>query len=243
MSPHSQVCLDIHGSAPTHSGPADCGCIDVWVARAESAVRVGYLSFDELARLERISYKLAARTFCTARRTLRFLLARRLLCSPEEVPLEYGSAGKPRLAATEAGLGVDFNVSHSGEFIAIAISSVGHVGVDLEYCHPLPAVNELAFRILSEDERPAWLSLDSSVRWLWFYWFWTRKEAVSKLNEVGLAQDVRCLHVLPGSRSGGWALVTVNLRDLVVSVAARRPYLFKLHQFDTDALEYAHVCT
>ncbi|MCA9223049.1 MAG: hypothetical protein KDA71_22175, partial [Planctomycetales bacterium] len=64
------------------------------------------------------------------RAMLRTLLAAHLHVSPRDVPLEATSTGKPCLPASFDS--IEFNVSHSGDCILIALACAAPVGVDVE---------------------------------------------------------------------------------------------------------------
>jgi 4'-phosphopantetheinyl transferase len=84
---------------------------------------------------------------------------------------------------------LDFSVSHSGDWIVIAVVGVGRVGVDLEF-HRLPdRIDDLSSAILSPAEAAEYRSLPGSDRSTWMYRTWVRKEAVIKLTGHGIDLD------------------------------------------------------
>ena len=89
----------------------------------------------------------------------REMLAQRLGCAPEEIRFTYSETGKP---LTD---GAFFSVSHSGSFVACAVSDCA-VGVDLEKIRPVPP---RLGRALDCTENP-------NVFWQ----RWTRREAALK---------------------------------------------------------------
>ncbi len=83
-----------------------------------------------------------------------------------------------------------FNLSHSGEYIALAVSD-GTVGVDVEKIDP--AHFSIAKRVFTADEL-AWLRENESER---FFQLWTLKESVIKAVGLGLSLPLQSFSVLP----------------------------------------------
>ena len=94
---------------------------------------------------------------------LRQILATYLDTAPEALEFEYGKHGKPRLQ--NAG-GPEFNLSHSGELLLVAVSEGRSIGVDVERVDP-------------RRDRPAT-----------FYEEWVRREARLKCLGAGLLGEL-----------------------------------------------------
>src|ERR1041384_645151 len=78
------------------------------------------LSADERDRMERFRLEKDRRRYLIGRGLLRSLLGVYLNRAPQDLRFETTAAGKPHLAS---GLGqLQFNVSHSGEYVLIAIT-------------------------------------------------------------------------------------------------------------------------
>ncbi|WP_243457593.1 4'-phosphopantetheinyl transferase family protein [Ottowia testudinis] len=122
------------------------------------------------------------------RAALRWLLGERLGVPAPDVPLGTGPWGRPRLAS---GTGPDFNVSHSGNCVLIALSERGlAVGVDIERIDATlqgtPAERAaLEALVLSHREQ----SIAPAARPA-FPTVWTAKEAVLKCLGVGVAEHL-----------------------------------------------------
>ncbi len=87
-------------------------------------------------------------------------------------------------------LGMEFNLSHSGEFALLAVSEVP-VGADIEVCS---ARHAAVMKKVFQEEEIAWTAEDPEAR---FTLVWTMKEAVSKALGKGLALPFRDFSVLP----------------------------------------------
>jgi 4'-phosphopantetheinyl transferase len=76
---------------------------------------------------------------------------------------------------------IDFNISHSGEYILCAISRTNKVGVDIEEIQNIPVTDfETNF---SEKE---WNNIITAADTIPFYRYWTMKEAFLKAIGMGL---------------------------------------------------------
>lgn len=88
-------------------------------------------------------------------------------------PSALGSLGEPERGRPTLALPLDFSVSHCDGRIAVAVSTEGRVGVDVEKIEPLSADDFP--RYLNPAER-AWAGACARR----FCTVWTRKEAVAK---------------------------------------------------------------
>ena len=107
--------------------------IQVYVAPAR-ALRLedyGLLTADEKDRAARFHFEKDRRLFVLARCVLRSALGRVLDVPPAAVPIQLGANGKPELGSANASL--TFNLSHSGDQVAVAIAPGARVGIDIEY--------------------------------------------------------------------------------------------------------------
>ena len=116
--------------------------------------------------------------------TLRRVLARYLDEDPQEIQLEQGEHGKPRLAEEPARLA--FNLSHSGHLVLVAIAGDREVGVDVERVKRQRDLVALAERGLVPEAAAAVREATEPERARLFYELWTRHEARLKCLGVGL---------------------------------------------------------
>jgi 4'-phosphopantetheinyl transferase len=153
-----------------------------------------YLSPDERARVERFFFEKDQRSHLVSRGWLRVLLGRYLCVPPDQLGFDYGAHGKPRLAAPAAQsphqAPLQFNVSHSGEFVVIAVTTGRALGVDVERIRTDTKVVELAERYFSPHERAALAALRPVQQHDGFFNAWSRKEAFIKACGTGLAMPL-----------------------------------------------------
>jgi 4'-phosphopantetheinyl transferase len=138
---------------------------------------------DETARAARFYFDRDRRQFILARGVLRCLLGSRLGVRPRDVRLCYGSHGKPRVDGSLA-----FNTAHSAGFVAIAISTRGDIGIDVEKIDPAIEVMQIAEGFYSQSETESLRRLHGAERVQGFFRCWARKEAYLKAIGDGLSR-------------------------------------------------------
>ena len=107
--------------------------LDVYVAKTEDLVSqyhelVKYISIGEQLRAGKFLQEENRKTFVACHSVLRLLLARNLGVTPLAIEFVHGKNNKPALAGNP----VHFNVTHTKDAFAIAISREVCVGIDLE---------------------------------------------------------------------------------------------------------------
>jgi 4'-phosphopantetheinyl transferase len=179
--------------------------VHVWRIRLDHTIAylpclAALLAADERREAER--YRMAAdrARYVAGRGALRCLLARYLDTLPQQVPIEHGERGKPRLADFASAMSLQFNLSHSGQLLLIAIAAGRAIGIDVEDARRNLEVERIAERFFSVCERAALASLPAPLRREAFFACWTRKEAYLKAKGDGLALplDWFDVSVLPG---------------------------------------------
>lgn len=106
----------------------------------------------------------------------RALLARALAPSP--LPeIIFGEQGKPTFVDAQP---VWFNLSHSGDDIALLLSDEGEVGCDIEVIRPRDNWQALANAVFSVAEHDELEREAPEARLSAFWGIWTRKEAIVK---------------------------------------------------------------
>lgn len=157
------------------------------------------LSHDEVGRAQRFRRKRDRCRFAAGRAAMRRILARYLECNPAELAFDYGSAGKPALAAPWAAASLAFNLSHSEDQGVLALTCNREVGVDLERIRAARDLPALARRFFAPGEVAALAEFDSPLFEQAFFTCWTRKEALLKAFGSGLQLplDGFCVSVDP----------------------------------------------
>jgi 4'-phosphopantetheinyl transferase len=143
-------------SAPQEAASLAGDEVQVWTATVPSAQEcgriAGALNQDERDRADRFRLAGARNQFIFSRALLRQILGACLRVEPAAVTFGHGPCGKPSLAPRLANGDLRFNISHSGEIVAIAIASGREVGVDIESVRCLEEWSPLAERIFSASQ-------------------------------------------------------------------------------------------
>lgn len=165
--------------------------VHVWqttldVAASDLVQLQQFLSPEERARADRFHFELDRRRSVIGRACLRLLLGLVLDAPAKELRFEYDEFGKPGLVPGP-GRQLQFNLSHSGELILIAIAEGRAVGVDVEKIRTDLDPDSIATQFFSASERQILASLPASARYGAFFACWTRKEAYLKAQGVGLS--------------------------------------------------------
>src|SRR5262249_1396986 len=135
------------------------------------------LSADEQARARRFRFDDDRRRYLGGRGLVRVLLGRYLQIAPGQLRFDYTRFAKPHLAGVLASRSLQFNLSHSGEFLLIAVAAGRALGVDVEQIRPDIGVEAIAARFFSPNEQAALERLPVPARVNAFFDCWTRKEA------------------------------------------------------------------
>jgi len=77
---------------------------------------------------------------------------------------------------------IDFNISHSGDYVICAIAKNNRVGIDIEKINPLN-IPDFEYILTPDELRKLLIDKDAMPA---FYKIWTQKEAVIKANGKGL---------------------------------------------------------
>jgi len=159
--------------------------VDVWVADLDALPPApedwAVLSPDEAERAHRFRFDRHRNRFVRCRALLRKLIAERTGGDAAAIAFRYGAHGKPELD------GIHFNVSHSENLAAIALTREQPVGIDVEAIDATREVLPLARTAFSPAERSALSAMTSEQQILAFFRGWTRKEAYLKLLGTGFS--------------------------------------------------------
>ena len=155
----------------------------------------GTLSTDERKRAESFVHERDRNRYIIARGILRELLGHYLGMAPEQVCLSYGANGKPHLADSLAGSGLEFNLSHAANSAVYAFANRTQVGIDIEPLNKGLAWRQLAPIVFSAREQAELAEIPEDEKAEAFLRGWTRKEAFVKGCGTGLSLDLNAFDV------------------------------------------------
>ena len=166
------------------------GQVHVWRVRLDDWREGGdlrtYLTQDEIERAQRLRIPQKQADFTAGRAALRTVLGGYLGITPQQVELAYLPDGKPQLADPEMAAQLQFNLSHSGGWMLLALSRGVPLGVDIEIMRPLDGQGWALARLFSAEEREWLAALPQARRDAAFITAWTMKEAVGKADGRGI---------------------------------------------------------
>jgi len=187
----------------------------------------GLLSEKECAKAADIANPAVRARFEIGRGLRRKMLADAAGMPAAQIAFAEPEEGKPRVLNFPDW---DFNVSHSGDFVAIAVGR-GKVGVDLEQIRPVREMESIVDRYFHPDEAMALRSLAPSLREEAFFVLWSAREAAMKCVGLGLAQGLAITRVDAQIFSGTGACARVGEAVLEVQrVSAPLGYVAMLAQ-------------
>jgi len=127
------------------------------------------------------------REYQTARWLLRHALHQHLGdIDLEEIAIEDRENLPPFSPQAEAA-NLHFSISHSGEYVGVAVSSSSRIGLDLEDASKQRRFEQIAEQFCNPRERQAlFLTSPEQDKRAYFYALWTRKEAYLKYHLLGI---------------------------------------------------------
>ncbi len=168
----------------------------VWLtdARAiDDAALTGFtdwLSPAEALRLGAFVRPLRQRQFLIGHVLLRQALGQLLGCPAAQVRLVERPGAAPQLEWPDSA-GVGLSISHSGPWVACAVSATSLLGLDIEVVDPARDLAALAEQAFDGAEQGWWESRPAATRTKDFYDVWCAREARIKLH----AEPGGCVHL------------------------------------------------
>lgn len=138
-----------------------------------------WLSAEERLRYDAFLRPQRQRQFLIGRILLRIALGKLLEVPAERISLTGQSNHAPRL--NWSGAAPYFSLSHSGSWVACAVSPDTALGLDIEVIDPARDLIALAEQAFDPDEFARFGQLDSDDQLRAFYLLWSTKEAKFKL--------------------------------------------------------------
>lgn len=172
--------------------------IQVWYAtpqiltdNATQQKLLSWLSTSELNTLRAFRFEHDRLTYLVAHGLLRATLARHTGINPANVEFQTNPFNKPYIAAPLEALGLHFNLSHTSGIVALALTKLGQVGIDVESTHPAKNVSDIAKEILTSNEYINLMQHNSADRFSRLLKYWTLKEAFVKATGIGLTYGLQ----------------------------------------------------
>ncbi|MBL8150806.1 MAG: 4'-phosphopantetheinyl transferase superfamily protein [Blastocatellia bacterium] len=207
--------------------------VDIWIldfTLLKEEEMKALLSTEEVARAAAFYFERDRRRYACCRGFLRKILSIYIGKKAEEIEFLYGEYGKPFLL----GQPVEFNLSHSGNFLAFAITIGGKIGVDIELLREMSDIESIVKHYFAPQECQKFLSFSLEERMVAFFNCWTRKEAFIKATGKGLSEPLDAFTVSLESDDArliwvkdredelkDWEMVSIRFDQYVVAVARK----------------------
>ncbi|OGT06161.1 MAG: hypothetical protein A2103_02795 [Gammaproteobacteria bacterium GWF2_41_13] len=151
-----------------------------------------YLNQEEKNIAYRFHFLKDRQNYTITHALLRLLLADYLKCIPTHIQLGHHAHGKPYVLIPASS--VHFNISHSQQHAAIALTQDHPIGIDIEYHRPVEHL-DLAQRFFHPREYERLCQLPTDQQLNAFYGIWTCKEAFIKATGEGLSYGLNRFEV------------------------------------------------
>lgn len=240
-------CLDIGSIASDWKNPdqklyTDLEKIHIWRIQTETfSSEIDKLKLlltsAETKKINRYQSAANRQTRITSRAILKVLLGRYLSLNPADIKLTYNQHAKPIIENVSLKT-VNFNVSHSGNWILMAIA-LNPIGIDIEYVNTSFTYQNLldfSFNVAEKHEIEK-----AEFRHQQFYKLWTRKEALLKATGKGLIDELAQIPSLDGQHRNpsqftnsaeNWQILSFKVDENHVASTAFMPIKPALHFFN-----------
>ncbi len=173
--------------------------VDLWLVNCQDYFSdlgklYDLLSPTEQLRANRFKFPIHQHRFIVNRSNLRIILSKYLSIAPKEIEFDYTDKGKPYLTEAINNLELNFNVSHSQNYVIYGVSK-NLIGVDIEEINPKINCQDLAKRFFCPQEFEIISNLPSPDNYRAFYLAWTSKEAYLKAIGTGLVGGLNSLEL------------------------------------------------
>lgn len=214
--------------------------INLWHGQVSSRSNEFYrfLTRDEKGYVSTLANQDMQQRYIQVHGQLRCLLAESLSVDPVALTIAKAEFGKPYLPDYPT---VQFNLSHSADYFALAITYDAPVGIDVELFKARKNYTGLAEKCFAKDELIFWNSLPKDRQADVFFRFWTCKEAVVKATGRGIALGLsQCVIDLDGKArllqipadygdAEQWSIQELNLAQGVYAALAVNTSRFQLN--------------
>ena len=205
------------------------------------------LSEEEQQKAASFYFAKHRRHYELAHQYLRWVLSQYLGLAPSAIEFTQNGFGKPALVEHQNTQELQFNLSHSDSFIAVAIGKTHALGVDIETMKTHKDINTLAEHCFSTQELQEFSAINGHQQQSEFYRHWSRKEAYIKAIGTGLHTPTTSFSIdlapeqnpTPVSdahqHSNEWKIWTINtgLHDCACAVATVEAITF-LRRLDSN---------
>jgi len=152
-----------------------------------SKIAENILSETEKKRVGRYKKKTDQLKFITGRYILRVGLSKYLDILPNKIKIVINKYGKPKLEGVNIKK-IDFNISHSGDWVVVAFNTGGEIGIDIEKIRKIKNIN---IKSIFCDKEIDYIYTNNTIDFNNFFDIWVLKESYIKAREIGLFYSLK----------------------------------------------------
>ena len=194
------------------------------------------LSAEERSRQQKYRSDEARHQFLLSRVLLRRVLGQISGQPAESLTFSVNENGKPLLTSEPE---LRFSLSHSGQWLALAVSCESDIGIDIEQPSKPRDFLRIARHYFHPEECALLESPPIELTPVHFYRLWTLKEAFFKARGTGISEGLARIN-LAGFHLGHDAVIDADLQD----IAAPWKFYYSMHRLpDTTHLHLALAST
>jgi 4'-phosphopantetheinyl transferase len=149
------------------------------------------LSKDEQIRADKFLFEEDRKTYIISHAVLKTILSKNLNKKPFEISLLSETKSKPIIVGNP----IFFNLTHTRDAFAFAISKQHYVGIDLEKINQSIDFISIMKKYFSKKERDYILESGCNPRNR-FFLLWTRKESLLKALGIGIINELSDIDVI-----------------------------------------------
>lgn len=184
-----------------------------WLDQADLSL----LSDEEKSRHARFATPELKQHFATCHTLKRLLLSEHLSCSAQMIAFERTNNGKPQISQIQNPADIEFNLSHSDDFLLIGLSRKNPIGVDIEQARQNDYF-ALARRFFHHSEIEA-IETSKDPKQT-FYEIWVQKEAYLKMSGKGISAGLDNFSVLEQPET---QIIQCENENLFAAISTSKP--------------------
>ncbi len=166
---------------------------------------LSWLSPDERRWMLGLNSEALQHKYLVARALCRTTLSACTGVDPSAWRFVQSASGKPSIATPSEFVSLRFNLTHTEDLVACALTRVGEIGIDAELTTRTVEVDAVARHFFSDQEKEMLAGLAEMERRAKFFELWVLKEAYLKACGAGLSQSPESVS-LDSVRADGWQL-------------------------------------
>lgn len=170
--------------------------VHVWIIRWQQLVtwllsKVQILHDEEISSVKKFRVYEDRMRSLTGKIVSKILLAHYTGIPQSQIKMSIGYFGKPYFSSANCSKHIDYNISHSKEFVLLAFTNYKSIGADVEAVKEIDNNSTIARHCFTHEENLNILHGNHKS----FFRYWTAKESYVKALGVGLNKDMHSFSI------------------------------------------------